>query len=75
MQSSSEERELLRQRLSRRRLLKAGAVAAIGAAGMGLAACASESISKFPASFSMVIFPDSSAVVPLMSAALIGNAW
>lgn len=39
MRSSSEEWELLRQRLSRRRLLKAGAVAAIGAAGMGLAAC------------------------------------
>jgi len=39
---SSEERELLRQRLSRRRLLKAGAAAAVGAAGMGLAACASE---------------------------------
>jgi glyoxylase-like metal-dependent hydrolase (beta-lactamase superfamily II) len=42
MPSSSEERELLRQRLSRRRLLKAGAVAAIGAAGMGLAACSEE---------------------------------
>jgi phosphotriesterase-related protein len=42
MQSSSEERELLPQRLSRRRLLKAGAAAAIGAAGMGLAACAGE---------------------------------
>jgi len=38
----SEERELLRQRLSRRRLLKAGAAAAIGAAGIGLAACAGE---------------------------------
>jgi glyoxylase-like metal-dependent hydrolase (beta-lactamase superfamily II) len=42
MPSSSEERELLRQRLSRRRLLQAGAVAAIGAAGMGLAACSEE---------------------------------
>ena len=42
MPSSSEERELLRQRLSRRRLLKAGAVAAIGAAGAGLAACSEE---------------------------------
>ncbi len=42
MPSSSEERELLRQRLSRRRLLKAGAVAAIGAAGVGLAACGEE---------------------------------
>jgi glyoxylase-like metal-dependent hydrolase (beta-lactamase superfamily II) len=42
MRSSSEERELLRQRLSRRRLLKAGAVAAIGAAGIGLAACGEE---------------------------------
>ena len=39
---SIEERELLPQRLSRRRLLKAGAAAAIGAAGMGLAACAGE---------------------------------
>lgn len=39
---SIEERELLPQRLSRRRLLKAGAAAAIGAAGMGLAACANE---------------------------------
>jgi uncharacterized protein (DUF1501 family) len=34
--------ELLRQPISRRSLLKAGAVAAIGAAGVGLAACASE---------------------------------
>jgi phosphotriesterase-related protein len=39
---SIEERELLPQRLSRRRLLKAGAAAAVGAAGMGLAACANE---------------------------------
>jgi phosphotriesterase-related protein len=42
MQPSSEEREPLRQRLSRRGLLKAGAAVAIGAAGMGLAACAGE---------------------------------
>jgi glyoxylase-like metal-dependent hydrolase (beta-lactamase superfamily II) len=41
-QSPVQERELLRQRLSRRTLLKAGAVAAIGAAGMGLAACGEE---------------------------------
>ena len=42
MQSSSEGRELPPQPISRRRLLKAGAAAAIGAAGIGLAACASE---------------------------------
>jgi len=47
MPSSSEERELLRQRLSRRRLLKAGAAAAIGAAGLSLAACASEDNAEF----------------------------
>ncbi len=42
MQPSSEEQELLRQRLSRRKLLQTGVAAAIGAAGMGLAACAGE---------------------------------
>ncbi len=42
MQPSIEELELLRQRISRRRLLQTGAAAAIGAAGIGLAACADE---------------------------------
>ena len=42
MRSSSEERELLRQRLSRRKLLKVGAATAVGAAAIGLGACAGE---------------------------------
>jgi glyoxylase-like metal-dependent hydrolase (beta-lactamase superfamily II) len=42
MQSPIEELEPLRQRISRRKLLKTSATVAIGAAGLGLAACADE---------------------------------
>lgn len=42
MEPSTRELELLRQRISRRRLLTTGAAAALGAAGIGLAACDGE---------------------------------
>ena len=53
--------ELLRRRLSRRRLLKAGAAAAIGAAGMGLAACAGEN-EKEEVAMTTVATPDRTAI-------------
>jgi phosphotriesterase-related protein len=42
MRTSNEERELLRQRVSRRKLLKTGATTAVGAAAISLGACAGE---------------------------------